>query len=153
MQETLCYQIEISATPQCIWRMLTEVDCYEKWAQVISPHSTFKGQWRVGGELVFSDAELGGSKVIIDEYIPNQSVEFHHVEMIMPLSMSNGDAIVNRTIVEQWIGSRERYQLVVLENSVLLTITVTTHNAFSALFDSGWQQALPLIKQLCESQE
>lgn len=40
---TLNYYVEITATPQRVWRVLTDAELYKRWAQAFSPQSQFEG--------------------------------------------------------------------------------------------------------------
>ncbi|MDW2239807.1 SRPBCC domain-containing protein, partial [Vibrio sp. 1565-1] len=42
---TLNYYVEITATPQRVWRVLTDAELYKRWAQAFSPQSQFEGEW------------------------------------------------------------------------------------------------------------
>ncbi|NMU82269.1 SRPBCC domain-containing protein, partial [Vibrio parahaemolyticus] len=50
---TLNYYVEISATPQRVWEVLTDVELYKRWAQAFSPQSQFEGAWEEGGGITF----------------------------------------------------------------------------------------------------
>lgn len=50
---TLNYHVEIAATPQRVWSVLTDVELYKRWAQAFSPQSRFDGVWEEGVILPF----------------------------------------------------------------------------------------------------
>ncbi len=50
---TLNYHVEIAATPQRVWSVLTDVELYKRWAQVFSPQSQFDGAWEEGCDMTF----------------------------------------------------------------------------------------------------
>ncbi len=42
---TLNYHVEIDATPEKVWQVLTDLELYKQWAKAFSPHSQFDGVW------------------------------------------------------------------------------------------------------------
>ncbi len=50
---TLNYYVEISATPQRVWEVLTDAELYKRWAQAFSPQSQFDGTWEEGQDIIF----------------------------------------------------------------------------------------------------
>ncbi|AIS57348.1 SRPBCC family protein [Vibrio coralliilyticus] len=145
---TLNYQIEVATTPETIWKVLTEVELYSQWARVFSPQSQFEGEWLEGSNVSFFDPELGGTRAIVDRIEEHKVIEYHHIAIFNPDHIQDIDS----DSAKKWIGSKESYQIMPLENSVLLKVTIETHPDFVSMFNSGWEKALPLIKVICEQQ-
>ena len=143
---TLNYHVEIAATPQRVWSVLTDVELYKRWAQAFSPQSRFDGVWEEGGDITFFDPDMGGTRAVIDTVQPLHKLEFHHVAIFNPdnLQQLDGD------LASKWIGSREIYQIDPLDDRLLLSITIYTHSDFVSMFNHGWEKALPLIKTISE---
>ncbi|ELB2789160.1 SRPBCC domain-containing protein [Vibrio alginolyticus] len=145
---TLNYYVEISATPQRVWEVLTDVELYKRWAQAFSPQSQFEGAWEEGGGITFFDPDMGGTRAIIDTVLPLQKLEFHHVAIFNPDNRQQLDA----DLASRWIGSREIYQIDTNNDRLLLNVTIHTHNDFVSMFNHGWEKALSLIKAISEEQ-
>ena len=143
---TLNYHVEIAATPQRVWSVLTDVELYKRWAQAFSPQSRFDGVWEEGGDITFFDPDMGGTRAVIDTVQPLHKLEFHHVAIFNPDNRQQLDG----DLVSKWIGSREIYQIDTLEDRLLLSITIYTHSDFVSMFNHGWEKALPLIKTISE---
>ncbi|EMV0266691.1 TPA: SRPBCC domain-containing protein [Vibrio parahaemolyticus] len=143
---TLNYYVEITATPQRVWRVLTDAELYKRWAQAFSPQSQFEGEWEEGSDISFFDPDMGGTRAVIDSVQPLHRLEFHHVAIFNPDNRQQLDA----DIAAKWIGSREIYQIDTEDERLLLNITIHTHSDFVSMFNNGWEKALPLIKSICE---
>ena len=143
---TLNYHVEIAATPQRVWSVLTDVELYKRWAQAFSPQSRFDGVWEEGGDITFFDPDMGGTRAVIDTVQPLHKLEFHHVAIFNPDNRQQLDG----DLASKWIGSREIYQIDTLDDRLLLSITIYTHSDFVSMFHHGWEKALPLIKTISE---
>ncbi|EDL71017.1 SRPBCC family protein [Vibrio campbellii] len=143
---TLNYHVEIAATPQRVWSVLTDVELYKRWAQAFSPQSRFDGVWEEGGDITFFDPDMGGTRAVIDTVQPLHKLEFHHVAIFNPDNRQQ----LGGDLASKWIGSREIYQIDTLDDCLLLSITIYTHSDFVSMFNHGWEKALPLIKTISE---
>ncbi|MBT0322889.1 SRPBCC family protein, partial [Vibrio campbellii] len=99
---TLNYHVEIAATPQRVWSVLTDVELYKRWAQAFSPQSRFDGVWEEGGDITFFDPDMGGTRAVIDTVQPLHKLEFHHVAIFNPDNRQQLDG----DLASKWIGSR-----------------------------------------------
>ena len=145
----LNYQIEVESSASAVWEALVQQDKYQRWAKAFSPNSQFKGEWKQGEQVSFFDPELGGTKAIIDRAVHNQLLEYHHFSIFE----SDMNQAIDSDSARKWIGSRERYHIEEKDKCALLTVTIETHPDFASMFDKGWGNALPLIKQICEQED
>ncbi|MGI2934000.1 SRPBCC family protein [Vibrio diabolicus] len=145
---TLNYYVEISATPQRVWEVLTDAELYKRWAQAFSPQSQFDGIWEEGQDITFFDPDMGGTRATIDIVQPQQHLEFHHIAIFNPDNRQQLDG----DLASKWIGSREIYQIDTNSDRLLLNVTIHTHSDFVSMFNHGWEIALPLIKAISEEQ-
>ncbi|MGY3571245.1 SRPBCC domain-containing protein [Vibrio sp. SCSIO 43135] len=144
--QSLNYQIEIETNAENLWAILTELESYQKWAAAFSPQSQFKGEWREGADMTFFDPALGGTRAVIDTVEEGKLLSYHHVAIFTPDHIQD----INSDVARKWIGSSESFEIVSLESSVLLKVKINTHQEFTAMFNNGWERALPMIKLLCE---
>ncbi|MGF1697866.1 SRPBCC domain-containing protein [Vibrio kyushuensis] len=143
---TLNYGIEIKSDPKTVWKVLTELNNYQRWAQAFSPQSQFEGHWIEGEDMLFFDPSLGGTRARIDKISINEAIEYHHIAIFFPEHLKDIDS----DVADKWIGSSESFHIDPLEKTVVLQVTVKTHPDFISMFNNGWEKALPMIKELCE---
>ncbi len=146
---TLQYQIVIEATPAKIWAVLTEIERYSQWATAFSPRSQFEGDWFEGEVIAFFDPDFGGTRALVDKIEFHKVIEYHHTGVFS----AEHQIDIDTDMARKWIGSREMFVLEPDEHGVTLRVQVQTDQAFVAMFNQGWQKALPMIKQLSETDD
>ncbi|MFY2507208.1 SRPBCC domain-containing protein [Vibrio pectenicida] len=145
---TRTYQVEVLATPEVVWQVLTEKNLYEQWAKAFSPRSQFEGEWEEGNSIYFFDPDLGGTRAIIDRIEEYREIEYTHVAISNPEHVKDLDS----DTAQKWIGTREHYQITPNQESVSLKVVIDTHPDFVDMLDEGWKKAFPLIKVISEQQ-
>lgn len=145
---TRTYQVEVLATPEVVWQVLTEKALYEQWAKAFSPHSQFEGEWKEGSNICFFDPDLGGTRAIIDKIYTNREIQYTHVAISNPENVKDIDS----DAAQKWIGTKEHYQIIPKQESVTLKVMIDTHPDFVDMLDDGWKRAFPLIKVISEQQ-
>ncbi|MCL9779991.1 SRPBCC domain-containing protein [Vibrio sp. S4M6] len=146
---TLNFQIQIHSNIDLVWKVITQLEYYQLWAQAFSPDPVFQGSWLEGEEVIFFDPSLGGTKAIIDNIEPGKLVEYHHVAIFNPEHIQDIDS----DVAKKWIGCKEKLELDQDGENVLLSVTVETHPDFSSMFNNSWNAALPAIKLLAEQEK
>ncbi|MBU2899040.1 SRPBCC family protein [Vibrio hepatarius] len=145
---TRTYQVEVLATPEVVWQVLTEKKLYEKWAKAFSPRSQFEGEWKEGSSIYFFDPDLGGTRAIIDRIETYREIAYTHIAISNPEHVKDLDS----DTAQKWIGTREHYQITPNQESVSLKVVIDTHPDFVDMLDDGWKKAFPLIKVISEQQ-
>ena len=146
----LNYEIKIDAPRENVWNTMMDKDVYNDWAKAFSPDSTYEGEWKEGGEMIFYDPNnLGGTKVIFDEFRPTEKTIARHIAMVGP-DMKEVEEY-NDTM-KKWIGTIEEYTFVDNgDDTTTLSVEMNTDEAFQQMFDDSWPKALELLKGVCES--
>lgn len=146
---TRTYQVEILATVEVVWHVLTDKHLYQQWAKAFSPRSQFEGEWEEGNSICFFDPDLGGTRAVIDKIEKLREIQYTHVAISNPEHVRDIDS----DTAQKWIGTKERYTLTSNPESVTLKVMIDTHPDFVDMLDDGWKKAFPLIKVICEQQD
>ena len=148
--KTLNYTVTINENPERVFHVLLDKSVYADWAKAWGEGMTYQGEWKKGGHVSFFDNKQGGTKVIIEEFIPPLNIKAKHIAMVD----TNGNELEpSDEMMRKWIGSQENYQLSKLdEDSTRLDITVVTDPIFEEMM-KPWNEALLLLKGLCETRE
>ena len=142
----LTYSVSIKASPERVWNALTDPVKYRKWAKAFSPNSQFIGQWEQGQHIKFIDPDMGGTKALIEEFIPLERIHVRHVGMIN----QDGSEDAQSDMAQNWINSTETYTLTYNEGITTLDIETRTHLDFVNMFEDAWPKAIKLMKSQCE---
>ena len=144
---TLNYSIEINAPPDKVWETMLDNESYKKWAKAFSPKSQFKGEWEQGSHMFFFDPDLGGTKAeLLTVEKPNKILASH-----VAITNKEGVEDVESEIAKKWIGAEEEYTFIDKDDRTELKIEMRCHDEFKNMMDDGWDKALKLLKDLCES--
>jgi uncharacterized protein YndB with AHSA1/START domain len=144
--EKLKYQIEIARDRETVWKMITELDSYKRWASAFSANSQFVGSWEEGKYIDFVDPAFGGTRALLEEVVQPERIRARHTATVS----AEGNPDTESDAAKKWIGSREEYTLRETEDGTLLVVDMYCHQDFVGMFDEAWAKALPLLKSLCE---
>jgi hypothetical protein len=121
---------------------------YPDWAKAWGEGMTWEGEWKVGAHLSFFDTFGQGTKAVVEEINPNESIKMKHVAMV---EAGNKEVAELDETMQKWIGSREDYFLKALgENETELTIVIEADEAFEPMMQA-WDKALGYFKAICEA--
>ncbi len=140
------YSIKINATKEHIWETMIAPETYKQWVKPFSPESQYKGEWKQGGDIIFFDPNLGGTKAKLKIVNPYEHILAEHTALVNKQMEENTEG----DIAEKWIGTIEEYKFEEDEDGVKLNINVKTDEAFKPMYDEGWPEALKLLKGLSE---
>jgi uncharacterized protein YndB with AHSA1/START domain len=142
------FQVKINAAREKVWETMLGKPTYEQWTKAFSPNSTFVGDWSEGSSMRFWDPGLGGgTKALLEKVEPFKLLRMRHVAMIA----ANGSEDVESPGAKNWIGALEQYRFSESKGVTLLTVDIEAHEDYSAELADGWNQALKLLKGLCEA--
>ena len=71
--EKLTYTITINQPQNLVFNKITDKSIYPDWAKAWGDGMTYEGEWKKGGNIHF-DNKQGGTKVILEEFKPNESL-------------------------------------------------------------------------------
>ena len=143
----LTYSIKINKPVDMVFRMITDKSVYPAWAKAWGEGMTYEGEWKEGGHISFFDKTQGGTKVLVEQLVPNTSIRVRHVAMVNPQNIEVG---LTDDMMRKWIGSREDYYFrKESDTETTLEVIMTTDEAFEEMMNA-WTKALQLFKEVCE---
>lgn len=141
--------VEISASKEVIWNVITDATTYQDWSSAFMPGSRFEGDWSEGSKIRFigpSDEGVNGICAKVLTHVPGDSLTMQHIAVI-----SNGVELYEGEDFETWIPATEEYWLEPLGEGCRLRIVSQTPEAYFESFSESWRNALSRIKILAES--
>jgi len=108
---------------------------------------TYLGEWKAGTHISFVDKSQGGTKALVEEIIPNESIKMKHIAMVGP---DDTELEPTDDMMRKWIGSFENYFFEKAGQGTHLRVEVVTDEAFEEMMQA-WDHALRLIKDICEA--
>ncbi len=145
--ETLTYSVKINRSVDVVFNKVTDKSVYPDWAKAWGEGMTYEGNWKEGDYISFYDQKQGGTKVIVEEIVPNEIIRMKHVAMVNP---QNVECEVTDEMMEKWIGSTENYYFKKNgDRETILEIVMTTDKAFEEMM-GAWSKALKFLKEICE---
>lgn len=142
----LKYSITIDAPKEKVWDVLWNDTTYNQWTTFFSPTSSFKTDWKVGGETRFVDMNSGdGMFSSIKELEENELVNFLHLGMI-----KDGIIDTESDDVKDWAGITERYELIENNGKTQLNVETQTSEDYVDFMNQGFEKGLNKVKELSE---
>ncbi len=142
----LKYSISIDAPKEKVWDVLWNDATYNQWTTFFSPTSSFKTDWKVGGETRFVDMNSGnGMYSSIKELKENELVNFVHLGMI-----KDGIIDTKSDEVKDWAGITERYELTENNGKIQLNVETQTSEDYVDFMNQGFEKGLNKVKELSE---
>jgi len=140
--------IDIHASQEVIWDSITQLEKYQIWTKAFSENAIFHGQWRQGETLDFITPNRGGTRVLVDALIPNNSIHLVHTAVITPDNQSDSTS----PSAKPWVNTIENYELINKDNIVTFVAHIECHRSFYDFMKSSWDKALVDLKSYNESQ-
>lgn len=146
--KTLRYSIKINRPQEFVFNKIRDKSVYADWAKAWGEGMTYEGVWEVGENISFFDTTQGGTKVIIEEFRPNEYIRARHIAMVNP---ENVEVELQDEMMKKWIGSLEEYHFTKEgDEQTLVEVNMTVDEAFQEMFDGTWPKALGFFKEVCE---
>ena len=146
--KTLTYSIQIGKPREFVFATMTDKSRYPDWAKAWGEGMTYEGSWTAGQHISFFDQTQGGTRVVVEEIIPGESIKTRHVAMVNP---QNIEVELSDDMMRKWIGSREDYFFKQQGASeTTLEVVMVTDEAFEKMM-AAWPKALQLLKEICEA--
>ncbi|MCH7409433.1 SRPBCC domain-containing protein [Belliella sp. DSM 111904] len=143
-------ETQIDAPKSTVFEVMLADKTYREWVSAFHPGSYFIGSWdKVGGELLFvGPNEQGEDSGMIAEVLEYAYGE--KVTLIYTGLFSKGKRIFEGKAVDTWKGGKESYALIEMNGITHLTVKSEIPSAYAASFEQSWEQALDILKRLCE---
>lgn len=144
----LTYSIRINKPQDFVFNKITDKSVYPGWAKAWGEGMTYEGEWKEGEHISFFDQTQGGTKVIIEEIVPNESIKAKHVAMV---NQKNVETEPTDDMMRKWIGTQEDYYFKKeSDTETTFEVVVVTDEAFEEMM-AVWPQALQFFKEICEA--
>lgn len=144
----LTYSIKINKPVNLVFEKLIDKSVYPAWAKAWGEGMTYEGEWKEGQHISFFDKTQGGTKVLVEHVVPNETIRMKHVAMVNP---QNIEVALTDEMMQKWIGSREDYYFRKEGDDVTtLEVVMLADEAFEEMMNA-WSQALQLFKNVCEA--
>jgi hypothetical protein len=144
----LTYSIKINKSVNFVFEKLMDKSVYPAWAKAWGEGMTYEGEWKQGQHISFFDKTQGGTKVLVEHVVPNETIRMQHVAMVNP---QNIEVALTDEMMRNWIGSREDYYFKNEgDNVTTLEVVMLVDEAFEEMMNA-WSQALQLFKDVCEA--
>jgi hypothetical protein len=144
----LKYSIKINKPVNVVFEKITDKSVYPSWAKAWGEGMTYEGEWKEGQHISFFDKTQGGTKVIVEHVVPNESIRMKHVAMVNP---QNIEMELTGDMMRKWIGSREDYYFKIEgDNETTLEVVMIADEVFETMMNA-WSEALKLFKNICEA--
>jgi hypothetical protein len=144
----LTYSIKINKSVNFVFEKLMDKSVYPAWAKAWGEGMTYEGEWKQGQHISFFDKTQGGTKVLVEHVVPNETIRMQHVAMVNP---QNIEVALSDEMMRNWIGSREDYYFKKEgDNVTTLEVVMLADEAFEEMMNA-WSQALQLFKDVCEA--
>lgn len=144
----LTYSIKINQPQDFVFDKITDKSVYPDWAKAWGEGMTYEGEWKEGEHISFFDQTQGGTKVIVKEIVPNESIIMKHVAMVNP---QNIETELTDDMMRKWIGSQENYYFKKeSDTETTLEVVMIADEVFEKMMEA-WSKALQLFKEICEA--
>jgi uncharacterized protein YndB with AHSA1/START domain len=147
--EPMQFEIEINTSPDRVYQVMIDENCYPVWTAEFSPSSHFEGSWERGSDIRFigedQEGNMGGMISKIRENSPGRFISIEHQGIL-----KEGQVIREGPEVNPWAGGLEEYTFIERDGRTLLSIDVDVSNDYKSYFEGTWPKALEKLKTLCE---
>ena len=144
----LTYSIKINKPQDFVFNKITDKSVYPDWAKAWGEGMTYEGEWKEGEYISFFDQTQGGTKVIIEELVPNELIKAKHIAMVNP---QNIEVELTDDMMRKWVGSQEIYYFKrESDTETILEVVMITDEAFEKMMEA-WSKALQYLKEICEA--
>jgi hypothetical protein len=145
--QTIKQSIVITTNRHTLWQVLLQDSSYRVWAAVFHPGAYAQTDWEEGGKVLFLTPEGDGMSSRIVRHQPGYVISMQHQAIL-----KNGVEEDKSPEADKWKYLYEIYRAVQTGNHTTLFIEADIDDKYLTHFTAKWQQALLLIKQLCEAQ-
>ncbi|MBA4853078.1 SRPBCC domain-containing protein [Emticicia sp. BO119] len=143
---TIKKSIEINASKEKIWDVLTQDPYNQKWYSIFSPGTYALTDWQLGSKVVFADNSGSGiiGRIIIHDPYELLSIEYYGV-------LNDNKEDFDSTEAQIFKGAHETYRLTSKDEKVVLDIESDMSDGFFDTMSASWDKALIKIRELSES--
>jgi hypothetical protein len=143
--KTIRKSIEINASKEKIWDILTQDQYNQEWYAIFSPGSYALTDWQPGSKVIFADNSGSGIIGSIRVHDPYEllSIEYYGV-------LNNHVEDFESKEAQVFKGAHEIYRLSSQDEKTILNIEVDMSDDFFDTMYKAWDKALLKIKMMAE---
>ena len=138
--------IEINASPDKVWKILTDNTLATAWCSASMPGAYVEGDWREGGTVYYKDTEGHGLRGQVAEMRPQ---EYLRIDMQMELLDGKDDPA--NTLNPEWQQSHDAYMLQGHDGHTHLSVEIVCPDVHYDDFFTMWDTNLETLKKLAET--
>ena len=144
--KTIKKSIQIGASKEKIWDVLTQDSYARDWLAIFSPGSYALTDWQLGSKVVFADDSGSGiiGRIVIHDPFELLSIEYYGILNDNQEDFESKEALVYK-------GAHETYRLTSKDNKTILNIESDMSDGFFDTMSEAWDEALLKIKSLAEA--
>jgi len=143
MIHRLEFSIAIEADKEKIWKALWDDVLYREWSGVFGEGSQYVvDQWKEGSQIRFLSSDLSGIYSRIEKLVPNTSIKFKHIGLVV-----NGKEQPIDTEAKRWTGATESYTLIKNSGFYTLLVEIDVLDEHVAFMSEKLPIALEIIKK------
>ena len=141
------FSIDIKAENEKIWDALWDDKHYRDWSGIFGEGSHYVVEdWNEGSTIMFLDSDQNGIYSIIEKHVPNETIQFKHIGMVV-----NGEKQPIDEEVKKWTGVTESYTLQAGSGFCTLLIEIDILDEHVEFMSAKLPVALEKIKKTANS--
>lgn len=140
------FTASIKASPEAVWRRVTDPQSYQQWTSAFAEGSRFEGAWEAGAKIRFLAPSGDGMVSEIAESRRGEFISIRHLGMI-----SNGVEDTTSQAVLAWAPAYENYTLLTTPDGTKMVVDQDVPAEWEEYLSEAWPKALAILKDLCES--
>lgn len=144
--KTIKKSIEINASKEKVWEVLTADKYTRVWYAEFHPESHAETDWQLGSKAAFVDNEGSGMLGVISANEPNKYLEIEFSGMVM-----KGKEDVESDMAKEFKGEHESYKLTEKDGVIILDISAVMIDEMYDEMLNLWDKALAKFKELAEA--
>jgi hypothetical protein len=140
------FAVSINASAATVWRHVTALESYKRWASAFMEGSTFDGSWTQGSRIRFVSPSGEGMVAEIAESRENEFISIRHLGFI-----ANGVEDTTSEAVSAWAPAYENYTFISTPEGTKMVVDQDVAAEWEEYLSQAWPKALVLLKGLSES--
>ncbi len=144
--KTIKKQIDINASKEKVWDVLTKDELNRIWFTEFSEGTTAKTDWQVGSKVIFIDNSGFGIIGKIIENKPGEALSIQYIGVV-----NNGAEDYESEEAKNIMNSLETYKLSENNGVTHLDVSSDMGEEYFEMMEAGWDRAMEKIKDLAEN--
>lgn len=144
--KTIKKSIEINATKEKVWQVLTEDKYTRVWYAEFHEGSHATTDWKQGSKATFTDNNDSGIVGFIAVSEPGKELVIEYTGMIM-----NGKEDLESDMAKQFKGARESYKLSEKDGVTTVDLAGDMNDEMYDMMSGLWEKAFAKFKELAET--